>query len=118
MKMPERWLRAVRTDADGTERTLYVFFVASAEPDARGNLDVKCHGPEALLLTRPLRFEPPLAAHGSALSAFEFYWKLLDYVFGLPDPASFPRLTGQLITEDQKLVDRYISRPATLPVAE
>lgn len=64
---------------------------------------------EALIMDRPLRFDPPLAEASDAPGAFEYWWKLLQYVFELGDPRSFPALTSTFDTTDLLAIRRYIA---------
>jgi hypothetical protein len=105
---PERWLRTMRTDADGIERLAFVSYVARAVPDGTGNLKVSTNSPEALLLDHSLPFTPPMIERAQSPAAFEYHWKLFDYVFALPDPRTFPKLPASLRPTDQDVVDRYI----------
>jgi hypothetical protein len=49
----------------------------------------------------------------TAPQVFNFWWKQLDYVFGLPNPRSFPPLPA-LATEELDIVRRYVRVAAEL----
>jgi hypothetical protein len=98
----------MRTGPDGVERLAFAYYVESAEPDGKGSLHVKAKGPEELLSGRPLPFTPPMRNEGSSPDAFDFHWRQLDYVFGLPDPRAFPRLFAGLDAAESEVVQRYI----------
>jgi len=104
----------MRTGADGVERVALVYYVASVEPDGKGSVHVVSKGPEELLSCRPLPFTPPMRDEGSSPDAFDFHWRQLDYVFGLPDPGAFPRLSGALDSGDSEVVQRYIATATDL----
>lgn len=61
--------RGHRTEEDGTERTGFVGYIASAVPDGKGFLQVKTNAPEGLLLDRPLPFPPPMVDYGTSPDA-------------------------------------------------
>jgi hypothetical protein len=104
---PEHWIRGVRTNDSGEQQLVFVGYVASAVPDGE-MLHVKSKGPEGLLDGRPLPFQPPMFDHCSSPEAFEFYWRILDYVFGLEDPRAFPPLSPPLPEAESAIVARYI----------
>lgn len=99
----------MRTGPDGVERLAFAYYVASAEPDGKGSLHVKAKSPEELLSGRPLLFTPPMRHEGSSPEAFSFHWRQMDYVFGLPDPHTFPRLPADLDPGEFEAVQRYIA---------
>jgi hypothetical protein len=105
---PERWIKNVRTAADGSEQLVFVGYVDSAVPDGKGSLKVSAKGPAGLLSERTLPFQPPMIEESSHGEAFDFHWRVLDYIFGLPDPREFPALGGPLPDEEQEVVNRYV----------
>ena len=64
----------------------------AAENPLLGHLSVQFVPYEDSIHPIDLLFPPPLIECGSNRSAFEYQWEKLTYVFGLPDPASFPKL--------------------------
>lgn len=105
---PDRWVKALRTSPDGVEHVAHVGYISGSEPDGHGQIRVRTSGPEGLLAERPLPFGAPMASSAPGPEAFEFNWRSLDYVFGLPDPRAFARLAAPLSTEHQRVVDRYV----------
>lgn len=59
-------------------------------------------------LPQPLRFPPPYADRTKNPSGYAYWWQLFKLVFDLPDPRSFPRLTGFQPAELQ-VIQRYIA---------
>jgi hypothetical protein len=105
---PEKWITGMRTSEDGVQRLAFAHYVDRAEPDGKGRLQVSTKGPEGLLEGRRLPFAPPMVEDASSVAGFEFHWRTLDYVFGLPDPRGFPSFTGPLSADEQSVVDRYV----------
>jgi hypothetical protein len=104
------FMRVWRTGADGVERIAFIGYVNEAQHDDGTKIStVNLRAPESLILES---FEPlfpiPLAEHVTAPQVFEFWWKQLGYVFGLPDPRSFPPLPDVLADEERGLVERYV----------
>jgi len=64
---------------------------------------------ESMALQRPLAFLPPLASRSSNPEGFEFYWRLLQYVFELPDPSGFPPLLASPAPDEARSIGRYCS---------
>jgi len=58
-----------------------------------------------------LKFSPPLQDQTSKPEAFEFWWKLIQYAFELPDPSGFPPLLPEARScgDDLDRLDRYIA---------
>src|SRR2546423_230172 len=89
--LTEMFMRVLRTGADGVERIAFIGYVNESQHDVGTKIStVNLRAPESLILES---FEPlfpiPLAEHVTAPQVFEFWWKQLGYVFGLPDPRSF-----------------------------
>ncbi|UUL75569.1 hypothetical protein NG819_15440 [Pseudarthrobacter sp. Fe7] len=61
-----------------------------------------------------LDFPAPYSELSKRPESFEFKWKLLNYVFALPDPSEFPVLTRPLSAEVLNAVDRYIHACRTM----
>jgi len=66
------------------------------------------------LLDRPLPFALPLNERISAEDAATFWWKQLDYVFGLPDPRSFTRFGHRLPQTEREAVERFVETAGDL----
>lgn len=61
-----------------------------------------------------LDFPAPYSELSKRPEAFEFNWKLLNYLFALPDPSRFPALIRPLSAEVHNAVDRYIHACRTI----
>lgn len=73
-----------------------------------GTLEMKTQPVENTISPRQISFDPPLENFGKGdAKGFRHYWEMLDYVFGLPDPNTFPQLP---ITpgEDAEGIVRFI----------
>lgn len=62
----------------------------------------------ATALPQQLRFAPPYADRSSNPSGYAYWWQLIKLVFDLPDPNSFPILTG-FTNEELEVIGRYIA---------
>jgi hypothetical protein len=103
----QQFLRVTRTGADGKERIAFIGYVGKTEP--RGDtVEVTAYAPEKLITDGPAPFPPPLAEAVTTPAVFDFWWKQLDYVFGLPDPRGFPPLRAPLGPKEQRTVTRFI----------
>jgi hypothetical protein len=112
---PVHALRITQTGSDGVERVAFIGYVAGVRYDPVTKvttLDAKA--PESLILDRDVPFAPPLSEHVQETRVFEFWWKQLDYVFGLPDPRSFPALPDVISDDDRRTVARYVTTAAEL----
>jgi hypothetical protein len=58
--------------------------------------------------TTELRFPAPLSDRGSNPAAFEFWWKMLEFVFALPPPGSFPAFPKQLHKAERETLERFV----------
>jgi hypothetical protein len=103
-----------RTDAAEARQTVFVGYVSSVVPDGTGNMRVTASGPEGLVDRRTLKFSVPMLSASTAPDAFRFWWKQLDYVFGLPDPDSFPTLRTGLSADGRALAERYLNTAGAL----
>jgi hypothetical protein len=56
-----------------------------------------------------LRFPAPLAERAGSPAGFEFFWKMLDFAFELPDPTTFPRLGAMPSGRDAVTLGRYVT---------
>jgi hypothetical protein len=110
VRIPRGYIRTTRTGDDGAERIVFVGYISEWVPDDEEKaVHVKARAPESLILedvTMP--FAPPLEEHVTEPKVFEFWWKQLHYVFGLPDPRSFPPLPDVLKTDERASVERYV----------
>jgi hypothetical protein len=71
-------------------------------------IQVKAVSFETMALGTPLAFPAPLAQLAPDPDGFEFFWRLLTYAFGLPNPSSFPRLPNLPSQEDAAVLRRYL----------
>jgi len=55
-----------------------------------------------------LRYPPPLADRAPNPPAFEFWWKMLEFVFALPNPTTFPPLATPPTARDAAVLSRYL----------
>jgi hypothetical protein len=55
-----------------------------------------------------LRFPAPLASRAPDPSGFEFWWKMLEFVFALPAPGTFPPLPKPPKQADSEVLERFI----------
>ena len=56
-----------------------------------------------------LRFPAPLAERAPNPAGFGFWWKMLEFVFQLPDPSGFPKLAVQPLGPELAVLRRYIA---------
>jgi hypothetical protein len=56
-----------------------------------------------------LRFPAPFADRAADPAGFEFWWKMLEFVFQLPDPSSFPKLSVLPLGPELAVLRRYIA---------
>jgi hypothetical protein len=59
--------------------------------------------------TTELRFPAPLADRAPDPSGFEFWWKMMEFVFALPAPGTFPAFERQPKKSQREILDRYVS---------
>lgn len=65
---------------------------------------------EAVALERDLAFEPPLIDLAADSSSFVYSWKLINFVFDLPNPKDFPLLGRNSVrSEDLAVLDRFVA---------
>ena len=76
------------------------------------NLHLESVGPDPSELRLP--FPAPYAELSTRPDAFEVQWKLLSYVFALPDPSAFPALSLPLPPEAHSAILRYIHTCRTI----
>jgi hypothetical protein len=63
----------------------------------------------SIALQEPLPFPPPLMESAQDKRGFELHWKLISYVFQLPQPLAFPPFeSGTLRSEDAPAIRRFI----------
>ena len=110
IRTPRNYVRVTRTGADGVERIAFIGYVAEWVPDdASKTVEVKARAPESLILDDvTVPFPPPLEEHVAEPQVFDFWWKQLHYVFGLPDPRRFPPLPDVLSSDERLTVERYV----------
>ncbi len=116
IRIPRSYVRVTRTGADGVKRIAFIGYVAEWVPDdASKTVEVKARAPESLILDDVIvPFPPPLEEHVAEPQVFEFWWKQLHYVFGLPNPRKFPPLTDMLSPDERVTVERYVYVAAEL----
>jgi hypothetical protein len=64
--------------------------------------------------TTSLRFPPPLAERGSNLEGFEYWWKMMEFVFALPAPETFPSYPTPPRKKERETLERFISAAGEL----
>jgi len=110
---PGQAVRIQRTGLDGKERIAFIGYIGEIINEG-DQLRLTVHAPEKLITDRVRPpFDPPFSDHVTAPQVFNFWWKQLDYVFGLPNPRSFPPLPA-LATEELDIVRRYVRVAAEL----
>ncbi|MEU4480789.1 hypothetical protein AB0F68_22450 [Micromonospora sp. NPDC023966] len=62
---------------------------------------------EAYRQSGGLSFRPPLIERSPDPAGFEYWWRLLTFLFPFKDPASFPALPKQLLAPHRDILDRY-----------
>jgi hypothetical protein len=94
----------------------FIGYVAEWVPDDDSKtVQVKARAPESLILDDvTVPFRPPLEEHVAEPQVFEFWWKQLHYVFGLPDPRRFPPLPDVLSPDERVTVEWYVHVAAEL----
>jgi hypothetical protein len=68
--------------------------------------------------TTQLRFSPPLADLAPNPDGFEFWWKMLEFVFVLPPPDTFPPLPKSPKKSDLEHLRRYMHASEELAQSE
>lgn len=58
--------------------------------------------------TTKLRFPVPLASRSPSPEGFEFWWKMMEFVFALPAPESFPPFPQAPKQADREVLDRFV----------
>jgi hypothetical protein len=58
--------------------------------------------------TTKLGFPAPLASRAPDPDGFEFWWKMLEFVFALPTPEAFPPLSKPPKEGDREILERFI----------
>jgi hypothetical protein len=64
--------------------------------------------------TTSLRFPPPLAERGSNPEGFEYWWKMMEFVFALPAPETFPPYPAPPRQKEREILERFISAAGEL----
>jgi hypothetical protein len=76
----------------------------------KGSIRVVARSFESLATdSTTLRFPAPLAERAANPAGFEFWWKMLEFVFELPDPARFPKLGMTPGGGDLAALRRYVT---------
>jgi hypothetical protein len=100
---PQRWVHVTRNG-----RIAFVGYIAETVPQGE-RLHVTAYTPEKLVVdAREPPFPVPMAEYVVQPSAYEFWWKQLDYVFGLGDPRGVPPLATTLAAPESNVVNRYV----------
>lgn len=58
-------------------------------------------------LREALRYPPPMIELASHRGNFSFWWKLIQFVYDLPDPTRFPAL-GPFSVRESEILSRYV----------
>lgn len=77
------------------------------------NIDIDASGFEGLLQPRPMPFNPPMTDRASNAAAFAFVWQQIHYAFELPDPETFPPLSG-FSSEELDVLRRFVGTAENL----
>jgi len=105
---PGRVVKVRRRGENGVERIVYVGIITEEVPEG-DHVRVGARTVEWLVTNeREPAFPPPLQEFVREPKGFIFWWKQLDYVFGLPDPTLFPPLPQRLTADDNALVERFV----------
>ena len=81
-----------------------------SSPPRPGTVQVVARSFESLATSATkLRFPAPLAELAANPAGFEFWWKMFEFVFQLPDPATFPALSAAPTGRDLAVLRRYIA---------
>jgi len=75
--------------------------------DKERTIQIRAVSIETLAADHPIGFPPPLAEHSDNPDAFEFNWHLIQFVFGLPDPKTFPPFTEAVPADLLTVLRRY-----------
>lgn len=76
---------------------------------SRGQIKVEGRSFEWLATsTTTLKFPAPLSHLAPNPEGFEFWWKMLEFVFGLPSPAAFPALPATPKKAELDVLVRYV----------
>jgi hypothetical protein len=72
-----------------------------------GSAHFTAEGAVVYILDRTLPYRLPMKERIQNKDSFAFWWKQLDYVFGLPDPRAFPPLDHSLAQAELNAVTRF-----------
>lgn len=61
-----------------------------------------------------LRFPPPMLEHARDPARLEFGWRLLQYCFDFPDPASAKKSELELSIADSRIIGRFVGKAVSL----
>lgn len=79
-----------------------------------GQIEVKAVAFSHLVQSRELKWQPPMRELLQDPSAADFVWRRLQYVFPLPDPATFPAVDLQLEPGDEPACRRFVAQARDL----
>ena len=76
----------------------------------QGQIEVHAKSFESVAVeTTSLRFPPPLAERSSNPEGFEYWWKMMEFVFALPAPETFPPYPAPPRQKEREILERFIS---------
>ena len=61
-----------------------------------------------------LRFQPPMRVHALTPARFDFAWKMLQYCFEFPDPATAVAARVALAANENALIARFVGKATSL----
>lgn len=80
---------------------------ARKQSGATRTIPIRAVGYSSLVADYPLTFPPPLAEHSPNPTAFDASWHLLQYVFNLPNPRTFPPFANVPSGGSLRVLRRY-----------
>lgn len=84
-----------------------------AEGSGFPEINLQATGFEGLLQPRPIPFKPAMIDRASKPDGFDFYWQQIHYAFDLPDPETFPPLSG-FSPKELEVLRRFVDTAANL----
>ena len=82
--------------------------------EAMRTIPIRAVSIETLAADHPIGFPPPLSEHSNSPEAFEANWHLIQFVFDLPDPTTFPPFTQVVPNDSLAVLRRYTAAAAEL----